>query len=530
MRSKKFVVSLIAVPALALASCTSGGVSGDGDEGDLVDGKTFTMALGLDPGAIDPAMTVLSSARFLGQFIYARLIEPDDDGGAIPALAEKWDIDATTAVFTLREGITCEDGSALSATAVADNINFIADPAHQSPLLGLNVQPGTVAKADDTTRTVTVTSGAPDAFLLLNVGSVPIACASGLEDRDLLAEGKAGTGMFKLVEAVTNDHYTLERREDYTWGPGDWDPDQKGLPDEVVIRIIPNETTAANLLISGEVNAATIAGAERDRLDQQDLFSAAPLTPFGQFHFNQSAGRPTADETVRRALVQAQDLGKLRKVLTGSRGAVPTSMVTMSPDPCDIDTVKGNIPAYDVAAANAALDAAGWTKGSDGIRAKDGKKLKLTMIYLNTVGETMAATAELAQQEWKKVGVEVELRGVDLTQLGETLFGTGDWDISAGQVGAGIPSKLVPFFAGPVPPAGTNFSHVDNPEYKALATKAATKVGAAGCEDWAAAEVALFKAVDVVTYADSGFPTYGKGARFEPSDVGVNPMSIRMYE
>jgi len=530
MRSKKSIASLIATTALALGACTSGGGAGAGDEGELVDGKTFTMALGLDPGAIDPAMTVLSSARFVGQFIYARLIEPDDDGEAMPALAEKWKVDAKTAVFTLREGITCEDGSELTATDVADNINFIADPGHRSPLLGLNVQPGTVAKADDASRTVTVTSGTPDSFLLLNLGGVPIACGNGLADRDLLAKGRAATGMFKLVEAVPNDHYTFERREDYTWGPGDWDPNQKGLPDKVVIRIIPNETTAANLLISGEVNAATIAGAERDRLDDMGLFNAAPLTPFGQFHFNQAAGRPTADEGVRRALVQAQDLGKLRKVLTGDRGSVPTSLVTMSPDPCDINTVKGNIPEYDVAAANAALDATGWTKGSDGIRAKGGKKLELTMIYLNTIGETMAATAELAQQEWKKIGVEVKLRGVDLTQLGETLFGTGDWDISAGQVSAGVPSKLVPFFGGPNPPDGTNFAHVDNPQYKELTTKAATKVGATGCEDWAAAEVELFKAVDVVTYADSGFPTYGKGARFEPSDVGVNPMSIRMYE
>ena len=530
MRTKKFVVSLIAVPALALAACTSGGGSGAGDEGDLVNGKTFTMALGLDPGALDPAKTILSSARFLGQFVYGRLIDLDQDGEAVPAMAEKWDVDTNTAVFTLREGITCEDGSALTATAVADNINFIGDPAHKSPLLGVSVQPGTVAKADDEARTVTVTSGAPDAFLLLNIGSVPIACGSGLEDRDLLAKGKAGTGMFKLVEAVANDHYKLERRKDYTWGPGDWDPDQKGLPDEVVIRIIPNETTAANLLISGEVNAALIAGAERDRLDQQDLFSAPLLTPFGQFHFNQSAGRPTADETVRRALVQALDLGKLRKVLTGDKGVVPTGLVTMEPDPCDIDTVKGNIPGYDIAAANSGLDAAGWVKGSDGIRAKDGKKLELTMIYLNSIGETMGATAELAQQEWKKVGVAIKLRGVDLTQLGETLFGTGNWDISAGQVGAAIPSKLVPFFAGPTPPEGTNFSHVDNPEYKALAAKAATKVGAAGCEDWAAAEVELYKAVDVVTYADSGYTTYGKGARFTLTDIGINPMSIRMYE
>ncbi|MGH4001809.1 MAG: ABC transporter substrate-binding protein [Pseudonocardiaceae bacterium] len=530
MRSKKFVAMLIALAMLALPACGNGGGGGASDAGDLVNGKTFTMTLGTDPGAMDPGMTVLTAPRLLGRFLYSRLVEPTDDGKVVPALAEKWDVDATTATFTLREGITCDDGSELTATAVADNINFIGDPANQSPLLGLNVQPGTVAKADDAARTITVTSGAPDAFLLHNVGGVPIACASGLADRDLLAKGKAGTGMFKLVEAVANDHYKLERREDFAWGPGDWDQDQKGLPDEVVIRIIPNETTAANQLISGEVNAAFIAGAEQDRLDRQDLFRVETAVPAGQFFFNESEGRPTADETVRRALMQAQDLGELRKVLAGAKGSVPTSMVVISPNPCDLDAVKGNLPEHDVSTAEEALDAAGWEKGADGIRTKDGKKLELDMIYLNTFGETMAATAELAQQEWKKIGVAVKLHGVDNTKLGEALFGTGDWDISAGQVAATLPSQLVGFFGGPVPPDGTNFAHVDNAEYDALASKAATQTGAAGCEDWAAAESELVKSVDAVPYANSVAVTYGKGARFTTVDVGINPTSIRMYE
>ncbi|WP_261376613.1 ABC transporter substrate-binding protein [Nocardioides sp. J9] len=522
---------MIAVPALALAACTSAGSTGaGGDEGDLVDGKTFTMAIGLDPGALDPGMTVLSAGRFLGQFIYGRLVALDEDGDAVPALAEKWEVDAGSAVFTLRDGIACEDGTALTATVVADNINFVADPANQSPLLGMNVQPGTVATGDNATGTVTVASGVPDAFLLHNLGALPIACGNGLADRDLLVEGKAGTGMFELVEAVANDHYTLERRKDYTWGPGDWDPDQKGLPDEVVIRIIPNETTAANLLIAGDVTATLVAGTEQDRLLERDFFHADLRAPAGQLHFNQSAGRPTADEEVRRALVQAQDLAQLRKVLVGDRGTVPTSLVTVAPDPCDVDTVDGNVPEHDVAAAEEALDAAGWTKGADGVRARKGKRLELKMIYLTTFGETMAATAELAQQEWKKIGVEVEIRGVDLAGLNEALFGTGDWDISAGQVGAALPSQLVPFFGGPTPPGGTNFAHVDNADYKALSTAAAGKVGTDGCEDWAAAEEALLEAVDVVPYADSAYMTFARGARFGLGDVGLDPTSIRMYE
>ena len=56
--------------------------------------------------------------------------------------------------------------------------------------------------------------------------------------------------MFKMTEAVPGDHYTLDRRKDYAWGPGDWKSDQDGLPDKVTIRVVANETTSANLLLS----------------------------------------------------------------------------------------------------------------------------------------------------------------------------------------------------------------------------------------------------------------------------------------
>lgn len=524
MTSKKWAVSLIGAAALALTACTSGAEPGSGSAGgELADGKTFTMTTGTDPGSLDPGMTVLSAARGVGRFLYGRLVDIADDGKVTGALAEKWDADTTKATFTLREGLTCGDGSELTATTVADNLNFAADPANKSPLLGLQVQPGTVAKADDQARTVTVTSGAPDAFLLYNLGSVPMVCADGLADRKLAAKGEAGTGMFELVEAVPNDRYRLALRKDY------WNADQTGLPVEVVIRVIPNETTAANLLLSGEVNAATIAGSERDRLESQDLYRSDQPVPAGQLYFNQSSGRPGAEESVRRALTQALDLEELRKVLTSGEGTAPTSLVSLAPNPCDVDTVTGKLPDHDTAAAEQALDTAGWAKGDDGVRVKDGKRLTLKMIYLTNYGETMAATAELVQQAWKELGVELELKGVDNPGLGDALFNTGDWDVSAGPVSPTLPSQLVPFYAGPMPPTGTNFAHVENEEYAAHVKKAASQSGTDGCDDWAAAETALLEAVDVVPYANTTLPTFGKASSFSTDD-GIDPASIRMYE
>lgn len=524
-------VVLVGALALTVSACAGGSGSGQGGNavGKPVNGKTFTQALASDPGTLDPHMTVLSVALQVDRYLYDSLLNQDSHGGPTAGLAEKWQATTKTATFTLRSGITCSDGSPLTAEDVAANINFVADPANKSPMAGLAVAVGTKAKAVDATRTVSVTSGASDAFLLRNVGSLPIACAAGLKNRALLAKGRSGTGMFSLTEAVPNDHYTLTRRKDYAWGPGQWDENQPGLPDKVVVRVIPNGTTAANLLLTGQLNAGKITGADRQRLTARKLFHADEPAAMGQLFYNESAGRPGADESVRRALTGALDLPKVGKVLTSGTGKPATGMI-VSPSPaCPGDTVTGNLPAHDVSAAKAALDAAGWHPGSDGIRTKGGKRLALTVVYATQVGTTAAASAELVQQMWKEVGADVKLKAVDGPGLSEVLFQTGSWDVSMAPFGFTLPSQDVPFVSGAVPSQGTNFAHIKNATYEAHAHEAAAMSGKASCPAWLAAEKALIKRVDLVPYYNSVNPYFGNGARFGLSEVGILPSTIRMY-
>ncbi|WP_328992799.1 ABC transporter substrate-binding protein [Kribbella sp. NBC_01245] len=528
---KRILIPTLAATALVLSACAGGGTAGTSAAGGgkLADGKTFTMSLTTDPGNLDPMMTVLSVTRAVDRFLYGRLLEVQEDGSVIAGLAGKWSGDTTNATFTLREGVTCADGTPLTAGDVAANVNFIGDPANKSPLTGLWVQPGTKAVADEATRTITVKSGAPSAFLLLNVGTLPIACGPGLKDRKLLAKGDAGTGMFTMTEIVPNDHYTLTRRKDFKWGPGDWDPNQQGLPDKVVFKIIPNETTSVNLLLSGGLNATSVLGPDQERLSAQKLFHSDLAVPLGQLYFNQAPGRPAKDQAVRRALTQALDLGKVGKVLTNGKGTPATGLVTIAPNPCRGDHVTGNLPTFDAAAAKTAFDSAGWIAGADGIRAKDGKKLALTLIYGTQGGPTATAAAELIQQQWKALGVEATLKAVDSTGLNEVLFSTGAWDASIAPVSISLPSQFVPFASGAVPPKGVNFAHIDNKGYIDGVGRAGRKPGVEGCADWTAAEVSLFKSVDVVPFVNATLPYFGKGAEFKADD-GVDPASIRMFE
>ena len=75
-------------------------------------------------------------------FAYETLVYLAPDGEIRAGLAESWEETPTSVTYTLKEGITCGDGSELTATTVAENFSFVADPANQSPLLGVHVPPG----------------------------------------------------------------------------------------------------------------------------------------------------------------------------------------------------------------------------------------------------------------------------------------------------------------------------------------------------------------------------------------------------
>ncbi|MFF1278165.1 ABC transporter substrate-binding protein [Streptomyces marokkonensis] len=519
-------IAMAGALTIALTACSGSG--GTSTSGKPVEGGTFTLAISADPGTLDPHATALSVAHQVGAFLYDSLVAVDASGKEVPALAGTWKSTATTASYTLRKGITCSDGTPLTATDVADNINYVADPKNGSSAIGLYVPPGAKAKADDSAGTVTVTSPVPDAFLGRNVGGLPIVCRGGMKDRSILKQGGSGTGMFTLTEAVADDHYSFTRRKDYAWGPGGGTKGARGLPDTVVLQVVPNEATAANLLLVNQVNAAVITGQDRKRVAERLDFQRSMHAPLGELWFNQRRGAPTADAGVRRALTQALDLKELRTVVTNGGGEPPTGLVAKGQGPCTADTVEGNLPDHDRAAAERALDAAGWKPGTDGVRQKDGKRLSLTFYYPTSRGIPMQNAAELLRSSWQKVGVKVSLRGAADAQFDQVISGEGSWDALFLPLTVTLPTQAVPFLSGPTPPDGNNFGSVDNAAYEAHVEAASALPGAKGCDEWAAAEKALFQQADVVPFADLVTPVFGNRATFELADGSIVPTSIRM--
>ena len=92
----------------------------------FADGKTFTLALASDPGALDPQGGAGSSLLQLSTFAYDSLVGVDPKtGDIVKQLATSWKVDGTTVTFELGSGITCADGSSFDAKTVVDNISYV---------------------------------------------------------------------------------------------------------------------------------------------------------------------------------------------------------------------------------------------------------------------------------------------------------------------------------------------------------------------------------------------------------------------
>lgn len=511
----KATLAVCATTAL-LAGCGGGGggdnSGGGGGDTKYVDGGTFTMSLAGDPGKLDPQSAAGNALFAVNQLAYDNLLFVDGDTGEIQSqLATDWKVDGKTVTLTLADGITCSDGSDFTATTVADNIAYVGDPKNKSPFLGTFLPVGATAKADDATRTVTITLAQPAPFVLNGLASLPMVCEQGMKDRKSLAAKTDGTGPYELTEAVPGDHYTYQIRDGYTWGPNGATTAENGMPDTVVMKIIQNEGTAANLVLSGDVNAATIQGPDAKRLDAADLFSVSTAAMVGEQWYNHDDGHPTSDPDVRMALTQAIDFKELASVATAGQGTLATTFASLDPVACPGDSISGALPEQDVEAAKSALA---------------GKKL--TFLYSSAAGPAVAAAAELAVQEWKAAGADVTAKGVDETALQGAIFGTGDWDIAWVPLNVNSPDQLVPFLSGPgLADGGTNFSGIDNKEYADEVAQASSMNGTDGCDTWLDAESKLVAAADIVPFANNAVKTYGNGAEFKYPGTFM-PTSIRM--
>jgi peptide/nickel transport system substrate-binding protein len=523
LKSKKLItVVLTAALGASAAACTSGASARSAS-------STFTMAVPADPGSLDPQKTLDGTALTMASFAYDPLVNQAPGGKFVSGLASSWAQRGNTWVFTMRKDVTCADGSHFTAADVAANFAFLENAKHGSPLLGTYLPSGITAKVNTSADTVLLTLHQPAPFFLNGLALVPMVCKAGLEDRQKLAQRSDGTGPYTLTQAVSGDHYTFTKHTGYRWGPNSATNSAPGTPNKIVFQIVPSQATEANLLLAGSINAASVSSSDAQRLRAAHLFTASYVTPLGEMFFNEGAGHVTDDQRVRRALTAALNLPEIQSVYTSGTGGAPTTFTPGTPAACPGNSVKPGLPSYSMPAAEKILTSDGWKPGPGGVRAKNGKKLSITFLYLTDIPSDGPSAAQLAIAAWQKLGVDVNPVGKPVSQADSgVLFGSGAWDVTWNGFGVSTPNQLVSVLSGAAPPHGSNFAHLDNPTYNAEVKAASESSGSTGCPHWLVAETALVRRSDVVPFVNMNWPTFGSHATFKFAESQLVPTSIRL--
>jgi peptide/nickel transport system substrate-binding protein len=456
------LISTTALVLLALVACG----------GSQNEQATLYYGLTLAPSGIDPHVNASSELGIPLTSVYDTLVYQDQNGNFVPGLAQRWEIsdDGLTYTFYLRDDVTFHDGTAFNAAAVQANLERITNPdtASQKAVFMLGPYQSTTVLDE---FTVQIHLSRPYAPLLDALGQVYLGIASPAALEKWGADyqfHQVGTGPFKFVEYVPNDHLTLERNPDYKWGPSVFENQGQAYLERVEFRFFSDPATRAPALETKEMHVmGEVPPRDAARLDSSADFvlHAIPIPGQPSQFFLNTGLAPLDDLRVRQALLYATDRQAIVQTLFGDTS--PAGLGPLSAVSQGYDRAVGDFYPYDPGKAAALLEEAGWLN-NDGIREKDGAPLQLTMI-LGGWGFN-PDMAQLIQAQWAEVGVQLNAEVAAYPALLEA-GRSGSHHLAGFNLFGRDANLLWTFYHSQ---GGFNFSHVNDPKLDALLDQAAS--------------------------------------------------------
>jgi peptide/nickel transport system substrate-binding protein len=218
-----------------------------------------------------------------------------------------------------------------------------------------------------------------------------------------------GTGPYCFQSWSPRNEVVLTKHAGYNWGPSIYkDPTPK--VDKIIWKIVPEESTRLTALQSGQADLSRYLPqwAIKDLKADKRLFVSRADPFYWTFFLGFKIDKPMlTDVNVRRAINLAINRQALTEAITFGEAQPATSMLATKTPAGSNDAYR-----YDPAAANKLLDEAGWKKGPDGYRYKDGQKLSLLHYGITGYWKDIM---EAVQGDMKKVGVDLRVQLFDST-------------------------------------------------------------------------------------------------------------------
>ncbi|BCH56268.1 ABC transporter substrate-binding protein [Agrobacterium vitis] len=354
-----------------------------------------------------------------------KLVYVDADGKVSPWIAEGWEQNEGATEFTLhlKTGVTFSDGTPLDAAAVVANLDIWYAGRKSEGINPIGLFPKTYDHAEAINpSTVKVVFKKPTLGFIPTLGyhgSILISPKTigqpATQQADL--SKTSGSGPYVVDSWKEGDFVKLVKRKDYNWGPAAVGHTGPAFLDSITYKLVSEPSLRVAAVQSGQADIAYNASPQELKSLKDEGFTVATPRYLGFVNgwAVNTKLEPYNDVRVRQALQSGIDRQEIIDTVYTSDWKLATSFIQSNvPGATD----QSALLAYDPARAEKLLDDAGWTKGADGIRAKDGKPLLLTL-YSNPYLATSKAVDELIAQQLGKIGWKVNIRTYDVVTFTE---------------------------------------------------------------------------------------------------------------
>jgi peptide/nickel transport system substrate-binding protein len=386
------------------------------------------------PTLLNPHFAIGTKDQEGSRVFYEPLAGWDTDGNLIPFLAAEIpsrqnggvSADGLSVTWKLKPGVKWHDGKPFTADDCLFTAAYAADAATAATTIG-TYKDIKVEKVNDLTIKIVFSKPTPfwaDAF----VGAAGMILPKhifeqykGAASRDAPANLKpVGTGAYKFVDFKPGDILRGERNPAYHIA-------NQPHFDTVEVKGGGDAVSAARAVIqTGEFDYAWNMQVEDEillRMERGGRGKAVPVAsgniefimlnttdPWTEVDGERSSVKtkhPTlTDPAVRKAINLLIDRDSVQKFIYGRGGKATANFVNAPPR-----YVSPNMKyEFSIEKANKILDDAGWVRGADGIRAKDGKKLKF--VYQTSINAPRQKNQAIVKQAAQRAGIDIELKSV----------------------------------------------------------------------------------------------------------------------
>ncbi|MDP1749931.1 MAG: peptide ABC transporter substrate-binding protein [Reyranella sp.] len=386
------------------------------------------------PTLLNPHFAVGTKDQDGSRLFYEPLAAWDAEGNLKPKLAAEipsrenggLSADGKSVTWKLKQGVTWHDGKPFTADDAVFNWQYAKDPATASVTIG-SYQDVIVEKVDQYTIVVKFAKATPfwaDAFVGTRGMLIPkhlFADYIGAKSRDAPTNLKpVGTGpyLFKdfkpgdMVTGVINPNYHQANKPYFD------SIEMKGGGDAISAARAVLQTGefdfAWNMQVEDEILSRLEKGGKGrvevtpgGNIEHMQLNTTDPWTEVDGERSSIKTKHPTlSDPAVRQAIALLIDSKSVEQHIYGRTGPATRDFLNNPPR----FRSKANPIEFNIDKAADILEKAGWKKGADGVRAKDGKKLKF--VYQTSINQPRQKTQAIIKQAAQKAGIDMELKSV----------------------------------------------------------------------------------------------------------------------